>query len=422
MNANEPNFFRDQAVIADPRSYFDLMRERCPVSREAYEGTLMVTGYAAALEVLNDKEGVFSNAVSVVGPIPPLPFEPQGSDITGQLEEHRAELPWSDHLVCMDGARHAEHRAIVGSLLTFKRLRQNEDYLHGLADRMLDAIVGKGVRNIVPEYAHATTVYAISDLLGIPLEDRAELLELIGAPPSQIEGDAVHKIGSDPLVFLKERFDGYLRDRIDNPRGDLMSELVAARFKDGSQPRFEDLSGLARFMFGAGQDTTSRLIAMGVQHLGEDKALQAHMRADAKAIPAFVEELLRHDAPVKAVYRLARRDTRIGDIEVPAGTIVTVCLSGANNDPEHFAQPHDFRPDRPHVRDHMAFSRGAHACLGAPLGRMEARIAIERLLARTSDIVISEAHHGSPENRVYRYEPTFSFRNLADLHAELVPA
>lgn len=422
MNASEPNFFRDAEVIDDPRTYFDTMRERCPVIREAHEGTLMVTGYDAAMEVLNDKNGIFSNAVSVVGPIPPLPFVPEGEDITDQLDANREALPWSEHVVCMDGARHAEHRAIVGSLLTFKRLKQNEEYLKGLAERMLDKILGKGVRNVVPEYAHATTVYAISDLLGIPVEDRAELLELIGAPPSQIDGDAIHKVGPDPLIFMKERFDGYLRERIDAPRGDFMSELVHARFKDGSAPAFDAVSNLARFMFGAGQDTTSRLIAMGIQHLGEDKALQARLREDPSQIPAFIEELLRHDAPVKAVYRLARRDTTVAGTEVPAGTIVTVCLSGANNDPDHFTDPHDFAPDRPHVRDHMAFSRGVHACLGAPLGRMEARIAIERLLARTRDVIISEAHHGPASARKYRYEPTFSFRNLAELHVELVPA
>src|SRR5207302_7754571 len=120
----------------------------------------------------------------------------------------------------------------------------------------------------------------ISDLMGIPEEDRAILLELIGAPPSQLEGDAPQKIGPDPLTAMKERFDGYLRERLANPKADLMSELVHSRLRDGTAPDFEMISGLARFLFGAGQDTTSRLIAMGVRILGDDPALQERLRGD----------------------------------------------------------------------------------------------------------------------------------------------
>jgi cytochrome P450 len=119
---------------------------------------------------------------------------------------------------------------------------------------------------------------------------------------------------------------------------------------------------------------------------------------------------------------LALNDTRVGGVEVPAGTVVTVCLSGANNDPDHFEHPEVFDIDRPRIRDHMAFSRGVHNCAGAPLGRMESRIAIERLLARTSDIRISEAHHGPKGARRYHFEPTYSFRSLSDLHIEFTPA
>ncbi len=421
--AAEPNFFADPAIIADPRGYFETMRAKGPVARENHHGTLMVTGYDAAVEVLTNRDGTYSNACSVVGPIPELPFAAaEGADFREELERHRQDLPWADHLVCFDGAKHAEHRALLGSLLTYKRLKQNEDYLHGLADRLLDGVIGQGPRNVMREYAHATTVYAISDLLGIPLEDRAELLELIGAPPSQLDGDAVHKVGPDPLIFLKPRFDGYLRQRQARPGGDLLSELANASFRDGRKPDLAMLSALARFLFGAGQDTTSRLIAMAILILGENPGLQARLRAEPARIPDFLEEALRHDAPVKVAYRLAVADTAIGEVPVPAGTLVTVCLSAANNDPGHFPDPQRFDIGRPALRDHLGFSRGAHGCLGAPLGRMEARIAIERLLARTAAIRISDEHHGPAGQRRYRFEPTYTFRSLADLYVALDPA
>lgn len=413
-----PDFFSDPDVILDSRSYFDLMRATGPVVREPYHGTMMVTGFHEALEILNDKSGVFSNACSVVGPIPGLPFKPSGSDIGEQLDAHRAAMPWADHLVCMDGKRHSEHRMLLGSLLTYKRLKQNEDYLRNLTDRLIDRFIDKNACAVVPEYAHATTIYAISDLMGIPEEDRAELLDLIGAPPSQVDGDAAHKVGPDPLIFMKPRFDQYLRERIASPRGDLMSELVHAKFKDGSSPDFDALSGLARFLFGAGQDTTSRLIAMAILILGEDLELQQRLQREPDRIPDFIEEVLRFDAPVKVAYRLAVADTKIGEIDVPAGTLLTICYNAASNDPAHFEHPEKFDIDRPHVRDHMGFGRGLHGCLGAPLGRMESRIAIERLLARVKDIRISEAHHGPAGARRYRFEPTYTFRSLAELHIE----
>jgi cytochrome P450 len=323
--------------------------------------------------------------------------------------------------VCFDGKKHVDHRAFVTSLLTYTRVKQNEEYLSKLADRLLDGFIARGHCEVLGEYAHATTTYAISDLLGIPEGDRAELLRLIGAPPSQIGGDAEHKIGADPLIFLKERFDGYISERLKHPRDDLMSELVHARYKDGSSIAPDMSSLLARFLFGAGQDTTSRLITMAVKVLGENPELQQRLSREPQRIPDFLEEVLRFDGPVKVIYRLAQLKTELAGIPVPAGAVVDVCLSGANLDAAHFAAPEEFNIDRPRLRDHLAFSRGVHACPGAPLARMEARIAIERLLARMCNIKISESHHGPSEARRYRYEPTYSFRSLADLHIEFTP-
>jgi cytochrome P450 len=417
-----PDFFTDPEVIQDPRSYFDRLRSESPVSWEPYHDSLMVTGFDEAMAVLNSTDGTFSAAVTVLGPVPPLPFKPEGHDIRAQLEAVRDELPWSAHLNAFDGAKHAEYRALLGALLTYKRLAANEAYLEGLVDRLIDGFIGDGRCNAASDYAHAAATYAISDLMGIPVGDRAELVELLGVPPSQIEGEAVHRVGRDPLVFLKERFDGYLHERQTSPGTDLLSELVHSRLKDGSTPDFDVLSDLARFAFGAGQDTTSRLVAQAIRILGEDRELQARLRAEPDRIANFLEEVLRYDPPVKAVYRLAVVDTRIGAVEVPAGTVVTICLTAGNNDPRHFEQPAKFDIDRANARDHMAFSRGPHFCLGAPLGRLEARVAITRLLARLADIRISEEHHGPPGARRYRYEPTYSFRSLSDLHIEFTPA
>ena len=422
MTAAEPDFFTNPQVLDNPRSYFAAIRAESPVHWEPHQGTLMVTGFDEAMEVLNRNDGVFSSAVAVVGPIPPLPFTPAGSDIRDQLARHREELPWAAHLATFDGQHHAEHRALLGALLTYKRLRANEDYLKGLADRVIDGFAAQGRCDAACDYAHAVATYAISDLMGIPEADRADLVAMLGAPPSQVGGDAAHRVGADPLIFLKSLFDGYLRERRETPGADLMSELVHSRLKDGSAPDLDAVSNLARFLFGAGQDTTSRLVTHAIRVLGDHPDLQARLRRDPDRIADFLEEVLRYDGPVKVTYRLALTDSQVAGIDVPAGTIVTVCLTGANNDPRHFPSPDELDIDRPNARDHMAFSRGAHFCLGAPLARLESRVAIERLLTRLADIRISEPHHGPAAARRYRYEPTYTFRSLSELHIEFTPA
>ena len=422
MAETEADFFSDPAVIADPFGYLKQMREKCPVAKERHQGAYMVTGYEALNELLTAKGDTFSSCLSVLGPLPPLPFKPAGGDIRDQLEEVRGSLPWSAHLACMDGQKHSEHRAILTALLTYKRLKQNEDYLQGLADTMIDRFIGDGHCNVVPQYGHAITTYAISDLLGIPEAHRALLLEQIGAPPSQIEGDSAMKVGPDPLVGMKELFDSYFTERLESPQSDLLTELAQSRYKDGTPIPFEQMSLLARFLFGAGQDTTSHLISMAIRILAERPELQQRLRDDPARIPDFLEEVLRFDPPVKNGYRLALTDTEVAGVPVPAGSVLTACLSGANRDPARFVNPDDFDIDRPGLRDHMAFSRGVHGCPGAPLARMEARIAIERILARTSAFHPAEAHHGPAGNWHYRFIPTYSFRSLADLHIEFTPA
>jgi cytochrome P450 len=327
-------------------------------------------------------------------------------------------MPWTEHLATMDGEEHARNRALLSHLLTHKRLKANADFVAGLVIRLVDGLIDRGGCEITKDFAHALSTLVIADLLGVPEEEHADLIALIGLPPTQMEGDAAHKVQADPLEWLHERFRNYLLDRQANPRGDMMSELVQATYKDGSKPPIERLTRLACFLFGAGQDTSARLVAFSFRVLGENPTLQDRVRAEPERIPDFIEEVLRQDYPVKTLSRLAVEPVEIGGVAIPAGAIVTVNIGGANRDPRHFSDPDRFDLDRPGVRDHIAFSRGAHACIGAPLARMEVRVALEQFLARTRNIRISEAHHGPPGARRYAYEPTYLLSGLTELHVE----
>jgi cytochrome P450 len=221
-----------------------------------------------------------------------------------------------------------------------------------------------------------------------------------------------------PLEFLYQRFTQYIEDRRKNPREDVLTGLAQAKFPDDSTPDVIDVVRVAANLFAAGQETTVRLLGSGVKLLAENPELQARLRAHPEQIPAFVEETLRLESPIKGDFRLARCPVNIGGTDIPAGTTLMVLNAAANRDPRHFPDPKNFDLDRANVRQHVAFGRGIHSCPGAPLARAEARVAFQRLLERTRNLRISEEHHGPPGARRYQYVPTFILRGLTRLYVD----
>ena len=417
----EIDFFADIEVTQDLPGYLAGLRGKCPVLQESFHKVYMVTGMEAAMDVFQQQADAFSSSVAVTGPLPPLPFSPEG-DIRAQIAEHRHDMPWTDHLATYDGEEHALHRGMMSQLLTHKRLKANEEYVIGLVERLVDGLIGQGSCEITEGFAHALSTLVIADLLGVPEEDRQSLLEAMGPDPTQMDGDQGFKIGSDPLIHLHDRFRSYLEERLREPRDDMLTNLAQATLKDGTDPGLTRKARLACFLFGAGQDTSARLVAFSFRVLGDYPEIQAMLRKEPQHIPEFVEEVLRFEPPVKTLSRLALRDVEVGGVNVPKGSVVTVCTGGVNRDPAHFTDPDTFDYHRNNVRDHVSFSRGSHACLGAPLARMEVRVALERFLSSTSDIRISEKHHGPPGTRDYSYEPTYLLHGLQALHVEWDPA
>jgi cytochrome P450 len=139
-------------------------------------------------------------------------------------------------------------------------------------------------------------------------------------------------------------------------------------------------------------------------------------------VPNFIEECLRHESPVKGDFRLSRVPATVGGVDLPAGTTVMVLNGAANRDPRKFDDPNTFDLERPDAREHLAFGHGIHFCPGASLARTEGRVAVQRLLERTTAIRVDESEHGPPGDRRFRYAPTFILRGLTALHLELIPA
>jgi cytochrome P450 len=413
------DYFTDPSLVPDPHRYFDHLRAQGPVVREPHHGVVAVTGYDEAMALYKDVDS-YSSCIAVGGPFPPLPFEPSGEDITELIEAHRTQMPLHEHMVTMDPPNHTRARSILSRLLTPARLKANQDFLWQLADQQLDEFIERGECEFLEAYSKPYALLAVANLLGVPEEDHKEFRAVLAH--SHTVGNLDHDPAAiNPLEFLDEKFSGYIEDRRREPRGDVLSDLASAKFPDGSTPDVVEVVRAATFLFGAGQETTAKLLGAAMQILCDKPDLQQTLRDNVSLIPAFIEETLRMEAPVKTTFRLARKSTHIGDIEIPAGTTVMVCPGAINRDPNRFENPHEFEVDRRNVREHIAFARGVHTCPGAPLARVEGRVSLERMLDRMADIRASESHHGPADRRQYSYVQTYILRGLNELHIQFTP-
>ncbi|ORB75359.1 cytochrome P450 [Mycobacterium scrofulaceum] len=418
------DYFTDADIVQDPYSYWDYLRERGPVFREPHYGVVAVTGYQEVLAAFKDADS-FSAVNAIGGPFPPLPFVPEGDDISEQIEVHRHEFPIFEHMVVMDPPEHDKARSLLGRLLTPRRLQENRDYIWQLADRQFDEFIVNGRCEFLGDYGKPFATLAIADLLGVPDEDRPEIRRNLGAgnAPGARVGALDHEpVGSNPLQYLDDLFSGYIAERRQRPREDVLTGLATATYPDGSTPPLLEVVRPATFLFAAGQETVTKLLSSAVQVLGDHPELQERLRANRDLIGPFIEEALRMQSPTKVDFRLARKTATLGGVRIQAGTVIMLCLGAANRDPRKFDSPNEFRVDRKNVREHIAFGRGIHTCAGAPLARVEGQVTVNRLLDRTRDLVISEAKHGAPARRQYHYEPTFLLRGLTELHIEFTPA
>ena len=416
------DFFSDESLIVDPYPYFEQLRSMCPVLPLPHHGVVAVTGYDEACEVYRDVD-TFSSCNSVIGPFATFPVALEGDDVSETIDSHRHQLPMNEHMVTMDPPAHTRERALLMRLITPKRLKDNEAFMWRLADQQLDEFVAAGQCEFIAAYAQPFAMLVVADLLGVPEEDHERFRDGFGlsATPGEIGGGEQGESDLNALAWLDDWFARYIEDRRREPRNDVLTQLAVATYPDGSTPDVTAVVRTATFLFAAGQETTARLLAAALKHLAEHPDLQTELREHHDLIPAFVEEVLRIESPVKADFRLARRATTIGDMDIAAGTPVMLLNGAANRDPRRFECPAEFHIDRPNTQAHIAFGRGQHSCPGGPLARAEGRISLERILDRMHDIRLAEEHHGPTNARRFDYVPTWVLRGLSELHLEFTP-
>lgn len=344
----------------DPYPLYSRVREEQPVYLEPDFGTYALTRYEDVYEVLKDHE-TYSSAQG----ISPGMRASSGAMLTT--------------MIMMDPPRHSRLRALVIRSFTPRVLGLLEPWLVGLVDELIDAFPASGDVDVVSQLTVPLPVTAIARVMGIPEEDGARFKEwsdaVVGATDRMVAEEDRAKI-----FEMMQYFGATIARRKAEPGDDLMSTIAFAEV-DGERLTDPEMLGFCLLLLIAGNETTTNLLGNALNLLAARPDLWSALRADPAKVPEAVEEALRYESPVQALFRTTTRDVELHGVQMPAGSKVAVCYAAANRDFREFPDPDDFRLDRG-LLGHVAFGYGIHYCLGAPLARLEAKVALERLTAR----------------------------------------
>ncbi|HET6711250.1 cytochrome P450 [Amycolatopsis sp.] len=366
----------DVAAVRDPHELEAMMRTEAPVRPVRIPRgprLWLVTRYDDVRSVLTD---------------PRVRKDSAGTTelMTGQLGPHSGALSpafraLDAHMLNSDPPDHTRLRRLVGRAFTSGTIARLRPRVAEVADGLLDTMAAAETADLIPAFAEPLPMTVICELLGVPEEDRDTFRECVLAITSQDAGGR--------LATLSARFLEYLRELIERKRAepgdDLLSDLVTVS-DGGDQLAAGELVGMASLLVIAGQDTTVNLIGNGTLSLLRQPDQLAALRSDPDLLPGALEELLRYDGPVHVgTYRYTVEPIVLSGVEIPAGEFVAVSLSSANRDENRFDAPDRLDITR-RAAGHVAFGHGIHHCLGAPLARLEGKIALGKLITRFPDL------------------------------------
>ena len=386
---------------ANPYPIYAQLRSSAPVRRVDLpdgRGVWLVTRYEDVKAIFKDERFVkdMLNAMTPdqIAQMPPVP------DALKPLTRNMLETDPPDH----DRLRSLVRKAFTPRLIERLRPRVQE-----IADELLDAVQTKGEMDLIDDYAFPLPIIVIAELLGVPAEDRDKFRRWSNAAISR---DTTEEYMVEVLLPNMRTFIAYLRamfeEKRDDPKDDLISALVLAE-EAGDKLDEDEMLAMVFLLLTAGHETTVNLIGNGTLALLQHPDQFEKLRDDPSLIKPAVEELLRYDGPVEtSTERFAREDVRIGETVIPRGEMVLVVIASADRDAERFANPDALDITRDDNR-HLAFGKGIHACLGAPLARIEGQIAINTLLRRMPNLRLE----GSPESLTWR--PGMLLRGLGGL-------
>jgi cytochrome P450 len=291
--------------------------------------------------------------------------------------------------LAMDPPRHGRMRGLVSRGFTPRRVAELEPRIRELTRQHLQAALEHDHIDFIADFAGKVPMDVISELMGVPPADRAEVRRLADLLVHREEGvNDVPPEGMAAALELVGYYDAMLAARQTQRTDDLTSALLDAEV-DGDRLTREEIIGFLFLMVVAGNETTRQAIALGTKALAEHPEQYERLRADRSLIGSAVDELLRFSSPVWFFRRTATVDTTIGDRAIAAGDKVVVWFAAGNRDPDKYPDPHRLDVARP-AKDHLTFGRGGpHQCLGMHLARLELKVYLEELVERVARVELA---------------------------------
>jgi cytochrome P450 len=370
-----------QSFLNDPYPTYTALRELAPIHRLP-DGSFFLTRYDDVAQVYRDTSTWSSDKK--------IDFRPAFAD--SLLYEHH-----TTSLVFNDPPAHTRVRKLLAPVFTPRALKAIEPSIEALVDRLLDQAAQAGVIDLIDDFAAAIPMQLIGDLLGVPPGERGPLrkwsLTILGALEPALKREQFDA-GVNSVAEFKAYLTGLIAQRKQNAGSDgreILSILInASEFAGDAGGGGERLSELELihnciFLLNAGHETTTNLIGNSVDLLLRNPEARADLAANPALIDTAIEEFLRMESPNQLGNRRAVRDARLGDVAIAAGSYVHLCIAAANRDPAQFPDP-DRLDIRRSPNRNLAFGLGIHACAGMSLARMEARIAIGKLVKRFATI------------------------------------
>ena len=408
---SEFNLFEPETLKC-PYPFYERLRAEAPVYLIPGFGMYLVSTYELIREVVKNT-AVWSSAVAAGAP----PAQMTSPDDAVMQEIHailKSDVPLEQTLLSVDPPEHAKHRTLVNKVFAASRVKTLVPYIDGIVAKLIDDFIDTGQVEFMTQFAEPLPLLIIREQLGVPDADAgffnraanaaAEVLSM--TPPTPERALERVQLNHD----LQKYFLAKCEERRREPREDMLTILVQSMY-EGERPLRdgEILSILQQFLV-AGHETTTSALGAGMRLLIEYPDQLQLLRNDPSLIANFVEETLRLEAPVQGLMRIATRDTQLGGVDLPKGSIIMLRYGAANRDEAVFPEPDRLDVRRANANRQLAFGTGVHACVGAPLARQEMISAFAAIIARMSNFTLDPSQP-EPEN-----DPSFLLMGLNNLH------
>ena len=408
----------DSATLQCPFPHYAQMRREQPVMLIESLGMYLVTRHDLVLGILRDP-ATYSSMFG--GASMPLP-----SDARAKMAEVMADgYPRVPTMLTADMPDHTRYRRLVSKAFTPKVIAELEPVIRAIATKLIDSWIDSGSIEFVEQFGVPLPVEVIAHALNVPDSRMADF--------KRWSDDSIAGIGTN--ISLEKRleaergvneyqhyFAAEFEKRMTDPQDDLLTALLQARIDD-DDPEVTDkrpldmpeMLSIVQQLLVAGNETTTKLLTETMRLLANDPDQWRRLQADPSRAASVIEEALRLSTPTQGMFRICTRDHELDGVHIPAGARLVIVFASANRDEAIYTDADAFDPDRQGLREHLAFGKGIHFCLGAALSRLEGRVALEELARRLDSFTLADTNR-------FDYFPSFLLRGLTRLDVDIVPA